>query len=119
MLYGKETAAAPLIPPPTVSLDYLHDELYQSRYNAQNITAAVFRLEGDLHRLTIMVGVMFFLFVVCFIGFAFYACSSYRAYCRRRKTADIESGQSIELKKIGAKLANGSSAPAGQHVISP
>ena len=70
------------------------------------LPTAMTRLEGDLHRLTIIVSIMFCLFIVCFIGLAVYACSSYRKACRRRKTADLESN-SIELKKIGAKVANG------------
>ncbi|XP_043222139.1 uncharacterized protein LOC122381716 [Amphibalanus amphitrite] len=98
--------------------DYLHDLKYQGKNDSIDVTDVMARVEGDVHRLTIMVSVMFVLFIVCFVGLAFYACSSYRKACRRRKTADIESN-SIELKKVGAKLANGLAAPAGPPVISP
>lgn len=62
-----------------------------------------------MHRLIILVSAMFCLLVVCFVIATFYACANYRHSCRRRKKADMEAGGGMELKKIGAKLANGSS----------
>lgn len=85
--------------------DHLHDLRYMKRDDQEQSMAALLRMESDLERLTILVGIMFCLLIVCFVWLAFHACSNRRARCRRRKTGDIES-DSIQLKGVGNGHAN-------------
>ncbi|KAF0295681.1 hypothetical protein FJT64_006788 [Amphibalanus amphitrite] len=98
--------------------DHLHDLRYMRRAEQEQSMEALLRMESDLERLTILVGVMFCLLIVCFVWLAFHACSSRRGRCRRRKTGDVEA-DAIQLKGVGNGDANDAHpVNAGAPVIS-
>ncbi|XP_043235995.1 uncharacterized protein LOC122388669 isoform X2 [Amphibalanus amphitrite] len=98
--------------------DHLHDLRYMKRAEQEQSMEALLRMESDLERLTILVGVMFCLLIVCFVWLAFHACSSRRGRCRRRKTGDVEA-DAIQLKGVGNGDANDAHpVNAGAPVIS-